>query len=395
MARLFRLRPTLRDERGSVVTLFAITSVALLLLMGVAVDYTRISQSTTRLQNAADSALLAVAHTAQDNSNEETLKQLTVDYMETMLPDDYTFQITSFTKNGSTLSMTATGVVQASLTQVVGYHQFEPEVSSEVYWGTGKIEVMLVLDNTGSMANYSRMTEMKKAATALLDELAGSEAGLVKVGIVPFDVNVRIPTSYKSASWFKSSWWVNWFWSGCITDRDQPYDVGDAAVTSSSDTQYPGALCTSSLATIQPLTDNFTDLYAKVNDMTPAGSTNITIGLSWGLTLLSEQSPFTEGQPNGTKDLTKIIVLMTDGDNTENRWTSSTSSINARTQLACTSVKDAGVTLYTVRLIDGNESLLRACATSSDHYHDVEDVQELVPTFQAIGEQISQLRVAH
>ena len=43
---------------------------------------------------------------------------------------------------------------------------------------------------------------MKKAANALLDELAGSEAGLVKVGIVPFDVNVRVPTTYKTASWF-------------------------------------------------------------------------------------------------------------------------------------------------------------------------------------------------
>ena len=57
--------------------------------------------------------------------------------------------------------------------------------------------------------------------------------------------------------------------------------------------------------------------------MSPAGNTNITIGLAWGLTLLSTQAPFTEGEPYGTENLTKIMVLMTDGDNTENRWTSS------------------------------------------------------------------------
>ena len=284
MGSLSRLRFVLRDERGMVAVTFALSSLVLFLIMGAALDYTRMSQSYTQLQNAADSALLAVAHTAQDNSNVDTLKQLASDYMETMLPSNYEFEITSFAKSGSTLSMTAAGVVPASLTQVVGYQQFEPKVSSEVYWGTGKIEVLLVLDNTGSMGSFGRMTELKKAAKALLDELSGSEEGLVKVGIVPFDVNVRIPTSYKSASWFTVNWLVSLFWQGCVTDRDQPYDISDAPVTSSNSTKYPGALCKSnSLVTIQPLTDDLLSLYPKIDQMTPAGNTNITIGLSWGL----------------------------------------------------------------------------------------------------------------
>jgi hypothetical protein len=128
--------------------------------------------------------------------------------------------------------------------------------------------------------------------------------------------------------------------------------------------------------------------------MSPAGYTNITIGLAWGLSLLSNQEPFTEGEPYGTENLTKYIVLITDGDNTSNRWTNNTSSIDARTQIACQSVKDAGVTLYTIRLQEGNETLLSQCASSTDTYFDVDDVNDLVPTFQAIGEQISQLRVA-
>lgn len=396
MALLSRFRSILRNERGAVTVTFAISSVALLLLTGAALDYARVSKSYTQLQNVADSALLAVAQTAKDNSDIDTLKQLASNHMTTMLPNGYDFEITSFVKEGSSLSMSATGIVPATLTSVVGYEQFEPAVFSEVYWGTGKIEVLLVLDNTGSMGSHGRMAALKDASDALLDELAGSEPGLVKVGMVPFDVNVRIPTSYKTASWFKSSWWVNWFWSGCITDRDQPYDVSDAPVTSSDATKYPGALCASnSLATIQPLTDNFLSLYSKVDQMTPAGNTNITIGLAWGLALLSDQEPFTEGQPWGTEDLSKIMVLITDGDNTENRWTSSTSSIDARTELACQSVKDSGVTLYAVRLQEGNSSLLSECASSADTYYDVEDVQDLVPTFQAIGEQISQLRIAH
>jgi Flp pilus assembly protein TadG len=382
------------DERGSISTVFAFTSIVLLMSVGVAVDYTRMSTAKTRLQNAADSTLLAVAQTAKANSNIETLTVIATDQLETMLPDGYDFEITSLNKQGSTLSMTAAGSVPAGITSVAGYEELGFSAESQVYWGTGKIELIMVLDNTGSMANYGRMTEMKKAANALLDALESSEQGLVKVGIVPFDTNVRIPTSYKTASWFKASWLVSLFWQGCITDRDQPYDVSDAAVTSASATKYPGAMCTSNgLQTIQPLTNDFTALRNKVSGMSPAGNTNITIGLSWGVTLLSQQAPFAEGVPWGTKDLTKVIVLMTDGDNTENRWTSWTSSIDDRTELACQSAKDSGAILYTVRLIEGNADLLRDCATSADTYYDVENVDDLVPAFEAIGEQISQLRI--
>jgi Mg-chelatase subunit ChlD len=299
------------------------------------------------------------------------------------------------TKNGSNLTLEATGSVPAGITAVAGYDQFNQTAVSEAYWGTGKLEIALVLDNTGSMASYNRMTEMKNAANALLDALETSEPGLVKISIVPFDTNVRVPTSYKTASWFTVNWLIGLFWQGCITDRDQSNDVSDAPVTSSSSTKYPGALCSSnSLQTVQPLTDNFTTLRNKISAMTPAGNTNITIGLAWGLALLSSQTPFTEGAAWGTPDLTKIMVLMTDGQNTENRWTSSSSAIDARTELACQAVKAAGVTLFTVRLMEGNAELLGECASSLDTYYDVEDVQDLVPTFEAIGEQISQLRIA-
>jgi hypothetical protein len=177
-------------------------------------------------------------------------------------------------------------------------------------------------------------------------------------------------------------------------DRDQPNDVSDEPATS-RDTRYPGTECGNDrLETVQPLTDNFGVLRTKVNAMDPSGNTNITIGLVWGLALLSPEAPFSEGAPWGMEDLTKIIILMTDGDNTENRWTHSASAIDARTQVACRSVKDAGVTLYTVRLIEGNPALLSQCATSLDTYFDVETVQDLLPTFEAIGEQLSQLRIA-
>ena len=39
--------------------------------------------------------------------------------------------------------------------------------------------------------------------------------------------------------------------------------------------------------------------------------------------------------PSPAPDLDKVIILMTDGENTQNRWSSSQSAIDARTQKAC------------------------------------------------------------
>jgi hypothetical protein len=127
--------------------------------------------------------------------------------------------------------------------------------------------------------------------------------------------------------------------------------------------------------------------------MTPSGNTNITIGLAWGMAVLSSQDPYTEGAAPGTKDLSRAIVLMTDGANTENRWTTSATSIDARTQLACQAAKDGGIKVYVVRLVEGNSTLLKSCASSEETYYDV-DVSDLVPAFKAIGEQLSQLHLS-
>lgn len=395
------LRGLARDERGSIVTTFGYAIVPLMMIGGAAVDLSRATNADAKLQQAADSAMLAIGRNEKSTTDVAKLKQLATAHMATMLPEGYDFEVTSITRESGKIALVAKGTVPAGISGIFGVEEIDQSATSEVVWGTGseggtvgRLEVALVLDNTGSMAQYNRMTEMKKAATALLAELQTSDPGLVKVSIVPFDTSVRVATSYKTATWFKTDWWVSWLWKGCLTDRDQPYDVSDAPATSTA-TKYPAALCDSnSLATILPLTDNFADLYGKVNAMTPAGNTNITIGLSWGLTMLSAQEPFTQGAAPSTPGVRKIMVLMTDGANTKNRWNDTPAAIDARTTLACQSVKSAGIQLYTVRLMEGNPSLLQACASSDETFYDVEDVDDLVPTFKAIGQELSQLRLS-
>ena len=86
--------------------------------------------------------------------------------------------------------------------------------------------------------------------------------------------------------------------------------------------------------------------------MTPVGNTNVTIGMAWAWQTLSDVAPMNAPEP--APDLDKVIVLLTDGDNTQNRFTSSTSAIDARTEKVCTNAKAANIKVYTVRVIDGN-----------------------------------------
>ena len=125
-------------------------------------------------------------------------------------------------------------------------------------------------------------------------------------------------------------------WQGCVQDRDQPNDTLDTTpMSGDTSTKFPGGATAPAITSVMPLTDifdttGFTNLNSKIDAMNPAGNTNVTIGLVWGWHALTKSEPMTEGSdPAPDKD--KVIVLLTDGDNTQNRWTTSGSSIDART----------------------------------------------------------------
>jgi hypothetical protein len=168
-------------------------------------------------------------------------------------------------------------------------------------------------------------------------------------------------------------------------------------VSSDLHTVFPASQC-GKLVTMMPLTDvkddtGWTNLNQKIDDMQASGNTNVTIGLAWGWHSLTPNLPLTEGSdPAPDKD--KVIVLLTDGTNTQNRWSSTESHIDARTSLACTNVKAANIKIYTVRVIDGNATLLRNCATRPSMYYDVSQADQLNSVFTSIAQNLANLRVS-
>ena len=96
------------------------------------------------------------------------------------------------------------------------------------------------------------------------------------------------------------------------------------------------------------LTNNWTALNAKVDQMTPAGNTNQSIGLASAWNALSTGLPM-NARGKGP-DVRQIIILLTDGLNTQNRWYSDQASIDARQKILCTNIKAAEITLHTIQV---------------------------------------------
>jgi hypothetical protein len=93
----------------------------------------------------------------------------------------------------------------------------------------------------------------------------------------------------------------------------------------------------------------------------------------------------------------QVIILLTDGLNTQDRWYSSASSIDARQRKTCDNVKAAGITLYTVQVNtsgDATSSLLQSCATDSSKFFLLTSASQIVTTFEKIGTAMSHLRIA-
>lgn len=393
-----------RDEtRANVAVIFSLALVPLFAMVGGAVDYSRSTKVQARLQAALDAASLAVAKDSRRLGQSDLLAAANRAFAGNFAADSDTFlNALRLVKDGNTIRLEIDGRVQTSIASAVGIDTMPVHVVSQTTWNEPRIEIALVLDNTGSMGWSGKMEQLKKAARDLIDELEATRVSTdqVKIGIVPFDTQVNIGTAARNENWLRfdgsglssSVVTTRANWQGCVTDRDQPADTNDAAPTSDA-TRYRAVKCaTGSLAAVQPMTTSFAPLRSTISAMQPSGNTNLTIGVQMGLAVMSSGVPFNQ---TGTEpDILRYMIVLTDGDNTQSRYSTSASQIDARSTMACNAVKAAGITVFTVRVIEGNQTLLRNCASNPSMYFNVTSSSGIGDAFKAITSMIKRMRLS-
>ncbi|WP_407531062.1 pilus assembly protein TadG-related protein [Methylobacterium oryzisoli] len=416
-----QLRRLVRQRDGNVAITFALAFIPLVMLVGVVVDHARAIDIRARLQQAADVAALAVIREAPVLSQADFEKRAR-SFFDAAYPGLPGISLSRFTptRTGAQIKIEAVASMPTTFSRLMHPEPIVVSVSSESTAGGQAIEVALVLDTTGSMNQDGKLPALKQAAKdflTYLDKTVLSRSD-AKVALVPFTTQVNLGPVTTSASWlsFTKLNQVNaQNWKGCISDRDQPYDAQMPVTAFTTANAYPAATCASvsnqtnqpTLSRIQPLGTDYAVLRTAIDAMQADGNTNVGIGVAWGMEALTPDGPLATATAMSDKRVRKIMIVLTDGDNTQNRWdqqvcgyfwgfyfcNNASAAIDARTLAACTAAKTAGIIIYTVRVIEGNETMLRSCASENGFFYNVLTAADLKPAFQSIGSSIAKFRL--
>lgn len=445
---LSRLLQSLRDfkaaQRGNVALSFGLAIIPIVGIVGAAIDFGQANSVKADLQTALDSTALMLAKKAATGTKGPQLQTDAVNIFTTLFnrPEAKNIQVTATysTNGGSSVLVNGSASLPSNLINLIGFRDLTISGTSTTKWNSSRLRVALVLDNTGSMANHGKLGALKTAAENLLSQLqsAADTNGDVYVSIIPFakDVNVN-PNNYADPwiDWTEwnanngtcsgGNYWQNgsgqrttqstcsktWTpanhntWNGCVVDRGAAngpdpanYDTNVRAPTASiKATLFSAEQYDSCPQAALGLSYDWSAMNRLVNNMSAVGNTNQAIGLSLGWMSLTGGGPFTAPPIVPDYSYSQNIILLTDGLNTQNRWYTNQSSIDARQKMTCDNIKAAGITLYTIQVnTDGDlpSALLQHCASSAEKFYLLTSADQILPTFNSIGANLTKLRIA-
>ncbi len=368
-----------RSQRGSAMPLVGLGIFVMVGSAGIAVDMGRLQIAQSRMSASLDAAGLAAGSNANTvNLNQEVTKYFNANYPSQYMGSQITNLSVSGTEDLGVLTLSAQGVVPMTFMQIFGVSSMPISATSEITRATSGLELVLVMDVTGSMSESAGSSQTKiqaarSAATTLVNLLYGSRETVPNlwVGMVPFSQAVNIGST--RASWTQPDsflWAPTAPWAGCVEAREAGnQDVTDtppaAPVGSNPDMRFPkyywgchtsrnawhGTNATSynnCLTTpaanlrfrsglgvglgpnrdcpqaVLPLTASKSAVLNSISTLQPRGNTLINIGMVWGWRMLSPRWRGLWGGEMNSNDLpldydaplmNKAVVLMTDGDN--------------------------------------------------------------------------------
>ena len=353
------------NRQGVIGIVFALALVPILSAAGASVDLSRAYLVKQRLSAALDAAGLAVGRSSETDKSK--LEKIMKDYFNANYSAEKTGVAATpiLTIKDGEVTISIEAKIDTAILQFAGIDEITVAESTTIVKESTGLEVVLVLDNTGSMRG-SRLRDLKSAANKFVDIVFGKETEpeLLKVGIVPFSTNVNIGTNKQFARNFttqtpdddayrdKSGNFGEW--EGCVEARREPFDTTDDTVgrggkwkryfypdtselfkdlvisgfkifdfteninnynnrsRSQERNTGPNKACAVELL---PLTNKKRLVLNKITQMVANGFTHINLGAVWGWRVLSPTPPFTGGVAYNDEEFNKAIVIMTDGSN--------------------------------------------------------------------------------
>ncbi len=170
-----------------------------------------------------------------------------------------------------------------------------------------------------------------------------------------------------------------------------------------------------SVQPLTPLTGTKQTILDAIGSMVASGYTHIPEGIGWGLRVISPGEPFTEGTEFNNPKIPKVMIMLTDGENTfdsesnhndstytaygyldqarlgSSNYSSAIGAMNNLTAEACNNVKNAGVTVYSFayQVYDTTaKNIMRNCASDPEKFFDPPSNTQLVQYFEQIADEL-------
>lgn len=328
----------------------------MLLVGGVAIDFMRFETKRVALQNTMDRATLAAA------SLEQTLVPVDVvnDWFDKAgLEEDLDSVTIDEGTNYRIVQAKATTKSKNFFMSMMDIPYLESQNRSQAEQRINDIEIMLVLDVSGSMASNSKIQNLKIAAHDFIDTVTANDPeGRISIGIIPYNAQVNLgntlaakyTASYNhGVSNAKCFELPSGVFNSLALSRSTAFPMMAVADTQGgtnqfnqyvalTDTDYatPGNTAArrwcnpSTKIDVTLPTKNKTSLHSAIDDLVAEGNTSILLGMRWATALLDPgaQSLYTSlindgamasnmsGRPftYDSNEAMKVVVLMTDGE---------------------------------------------------------------------------------
>lgn len=184
----YAMRPSARafsqDTSGNFAMLAAIGMLPLLMAGGIAVDFTTLSKTKSQLQQAMDTASLAVAREGTEISDARAT-QIAIDLLSGNFGLSYSDL--KVQRAGTRVTIDAVAMTPLTFGSLFGYERWPVVAQSSADIATAKYELALVLDTTGSMKG-GKLAAMKDAVGGMIESMSSQvkDPAHLKYAVVPF-----------------------------------------------------------------------------------------------------------------------------------------------------------------------------------------------------------------
>ncbi len=437
------IKKFISDVRGNTAIIFALTAIPITIAVGGAVEFKQASDHRTELQRATDAAVLAAG--AQPDKSLSELQVIADSFFASDISTSAQFQVTNtqLQMTGETLTYSADANVNLSLLSLIGMNNVAISASSEAMPRLNASELVIVMDTTGSMSFGSSWSDAKDVINETVQTLSNLQSTNDEFLVTLLPISDRVNVGTDKSSWLSVAAPASW--NGCMAPREEPSAEFPYGLTDKSPSQLgfsPSAIGYDDVydnanaswvdhgSNGNPHDDNLPicpmgitgptndplEIQTALDALTPQGTGRFDEAMAWAWRLVS---PNWVGQwdeinyPRPYNQRRKIVVFISDGlteayrhevggdgdgvspPNTIYGWNQGSKWGFEHLVGVCEQMKEAGVEIHMVK-VNGNSNakpFFEDCASSPDHFYEVEDADEFQDAVATIQNSVVGLRL--